>query len=289
MSDSPYIHNVTLENFQTDVIESSFKQPVLVDFWAPWCNPCQTLIPILTQLAEEYNGAFMLAKVNTDEQGELAAQAGVRSLPTVKLFVDGKSVNEFMGALPESEVRKFLSPYIRTESDQVLELAIDAFNEGRQQDALDMLNSALAKDPANARLKINIAKLLTNQNDLESASALVDSLSDEQKSEVEAEVKEIQAHIKLANKLKAMGDPNELRQRLKSNPDDLDAMLKMSDVLSAGGKYEDAIGLLLKIMQKDRNFNDDAGRKGLLEIFELLGSDNPLTRTYRRRMFTLLH
>ena len=289
MSDSPYIHNVTPENFQTDVIESSFKQPVLVDFWAPWCNPCQTLIPILSSLAEEYNGAFMLAKVNTDEQGELAAQAGVRSLPTVKLFVDGKIVNEFMGALPENEVRKFLSPYIRTESDQVLELAIDAFSEGRQQDALDMLNTALEKDPGNARLKINIAKLLANQNDLESASALIDSLSDEQKVEVEAEVKEIQAHIKLANKLKAMGDPNELKQRLKANPDDLDAMLKMSDVLSAGGKYEEAIGLLLKIMQKDRSFNDDAGRKGLIDIFELLGNDNPLTRTYRRRMFTLLH
>ena len=287
MSDSPYIHTITPENFQTDVIESSFKQPVLVDFWAPWCNPCQALIPILTRLAEEYKGAFMLAKVNTDEQGELAAQAGVRSLPTVKLFVDGKIVNEFMGALAEPEVRKFLAPYLRTESDQVLELAIEAFTEGRQQDALDMLNTALANDPANARLKIKIAKLLANQNDLESAGALLDSLTEEEKTG--EEVKEIQAHIKLANKMKTMGDPRELKQRIEANPDDLDAMLKMSDVLSATGKHEAALQLLLKVMQKDNNFNDGAARKGLLEIFELLGSSNPLVKTYRRKMFTQLH
>ena len=287
MSNSPYIRNVTAENFQTEVIESSSIQPVLVDFWAEWCNPCQTLIPVLTRMAEEYNGAFILAKVNTDEQGELAAQAGVRSLPTVKLFIDGKVVNEFMGALPEAEVKKFLDPYIQTESDLILEQAMQAYEAGKQQEALDILNTALANDPKNARLKISVAKLLANQNDLDSATALIDSLTEDEKNEPEA--KEIQAHIRLANKLKTMGDPNELKQRLESNPDDLDAMLKMSDFLTAAGNHEGAIQLLLKIMQKDRTFNDDAGRKGLIELFEMLGSDNPLVKTYRRKMFTLLH
>jgi len=287
MSNSPYIRNVTAENFKAEVIESSSIQPVLVDFWAEWCNPCQTLIPVLTRMAEEYNGAFILAKVNTDEQGELAAQAGVRSLPTVKLFIDGKVVNEFMGALPEAEVKKFLDPYIQTESDLILEQAMQAYEAGNQQEALDILNTALANDPKNARLKISVAKLLANQNDLDSATALIDSLTEDEKKEPEA--KEIQAHIKLANKLKTMGDPNELKQRLESNPDDLDAMLKMSDFLTAAGNHEGAIQLLLKIMQKDRTFNDDAGRKGLIELFELLGSDNLLVKTYRRKMFTLLH
>ena len=287
MSDSPFIHNVTAEDFQSLVIENSFKQPVLVDFWAEWCNPCQVLIPILSKLADEYQGKFILAKINSDEQGELAAQAGVRSLPTVKLFINGQAVNEFMGALPESEVRKFLDQYIQSESDKVLNDAIQAYNEGRQQDALEMLNQALASDPQNARLKINIARLVANQGDFDSATALIDTLNDDDKNQ--PEVKELLAQIKLSNQLKDAGDPKELEQRIEQNPDDLDALLKMSNYMTASGQYEAAMELLLKIMQKDRSFNDDAGRLGLLDIFDLLGGDNPLVKSYRRKMFTLLH
>jgi putative thioredoxin len=287
MSESPYIHNVSAEDFQSLVIENSFKQPVVVDFWAEWCNPCQVLIPILTKLAEEYKGAFVLAKVNSDEQGELAAQAGVRSLPTVKIFVDGQVVNEFMGALPEPEVRKFIDQYIQTESDQVLNDAMLAFQEGREQDALEMLNAALANDSKNAKLKINIAKLMTNQGDFESATALLDSLENDDKDQ--PEVKEIVTHIKLARQLKDAGDPAELEQRVKDNPDDLDAMLQLSNINMASGNYEVAMQMLMQIMQKDRKFKDDAGRQGLIDIFDMLGNDNALVKSYRRKMFTLLH
>ncbi len=287
MSDSPYIHNVTIENFESMVIQSSFKQPVLVDFWAEWCQPCQALIPVLHKLAEEYKGAFMLAKVNSDEQGPLAAQAGVKSLPTVKLFVNGQIVNEFMGALPEPEVRKFLDPYIQTESDHILNDAIQAYEEGNVQQALEMLNTALANDPQNSKLKINIAKLVANQSDFDSATALLDTLSAEDRDQ--PEVKKILRHIKLAHQLKDFGDPKEIEQRIIDNPDDLDAMFKMSSYMTAAENYEGAISLLLKIMQKDRGFKDDAGRKGLIELFDMLGNDNPLVQTYRRKMFTLLH
>ncbi len=287
MSESPYIHHVTAQDFNTLVVENSFKQPVLVDFWAEWCQPCQALIPVLTKLAEEYKGAFILAKVNSDEQGELAAHAGVRSLPTVKLFIDGQIADEFMGALPESEVRKFLDKYIQSESDAIMSEAVQAYHEGRKQDALDMMNKALAEEPQNAKLKINIAKMVANDGDYESASALIDTLSDEDKDQ--AEVREMMAQIKLAVKLKDAGDPAEIEQRLNDNPEDLDAMLQMSNYLTAAGQFEEAIKLLLDIMTKDRNFNDDAGRKGLLEVFDILGSENPLVKTYRRRMFTLLH
>ena len=287
MSDSPYVHNVTAEDFQSLVIENSFKQPVLVDFWADWCNPCQVLIPILTKLADEYNGAFILAKVNSDEQGELAAQAGVRSLPTVKMFVDGQIVDEFMGALPEPEVRKFLDQHIQSESDMVLNDAMLAYQEGRPQDALDMLNTALADDPQNPRLKINIAKLVAQQGDLVSASALIDTLSDEEKQL--AETKELIAQLKLARQLEEAGDPAEIEQKLKTDPDDLDALYQMSNIQTASGNYEAAIQMLMKIMQKDRTFKDDAGRKGLIDLFDMLGNENPLVQTYRRKMFTLLH
>ena len=287
MSDSPFIHNVTAEDFQSLVIDNSFKQPVLVDFWADWCNPCQMLMPVLAKLAEEYNGAFVLAKVNSDEQGELAAQAGVRSLPTVKLFVNGQIVDEFMGALPESEVRNFLDRHVQSEAASVVNDAMIAYAEGREQDALEMLNNALANDPQNATLKINIAKLVANQGDYDSATALIDTLSPDEKDQ--PEVKELTTQIKLAAQLKDAGDPAELEQKLKDNPNDLDAMFKLSNVHIASGNYETAIEMLLAIMQKDRSFNDDAGRKGLIDIFDLLGNQNPLVQKYRRKMFTLLH
>jgi len=287
MSDSPYIHNVTFEDFQALVIENSFKQPVLVDFWADWCQPCQALMPILSKLADEYNGAFVLAKVNSDEQGELAAQAGVRSLPTVKLFIDGQIVNEFMGALPEGQVRDFLAPYITTQSDVALQEALAAYQQGQPQQALEIMNKALAEDPQNASLKINIAKLVANEGDYESASALMETLSDEQKEQPEA--RELIAQIKLAGQLKDLGDPAELEQRIEQDANDLQARLEMAQYLAASGQHEAALQLLLEVMQKDASFNDGAARKALLGIFDLLGSDNPLVKTYRRRMMTLLH
>jgi putative thioredoxin len=287
MSDSPYIHNVTFEDFQALVIENSFKQPVLVDFWADWCQPCQALMPILSKLADEYNGAFVLAKVNSDEQGELAAQAGVRSLPTVKLFIDGQIVNEFMGALPEGQVRDFLAPYITTQSDVALQEALAAYQQGQPQQALEIMNKALAEDPQNASLKINIAKLVANEGDYESASALMETLSDEQKEQPEA--RELIAQIKLAGQLKDLGDPAELEQRIEQDANDLEARLEMAQYLAASGQHEAALQLLLEVMQKDASFNDGAARKALLGIFDLLGSDNPLVKTYRRRMMTLLH
>jgi len=288
MSDSPYIHdNVTAENFHDLVIENSFKQPVLVDFWAAWCNPCQMLMPVLAKLADEYKGAFILAKVNSDEQGELAAQAGVRSLPSVKLIINGQIVDEFMGALPESEVRKFLDKHIESESDKILQTAMIAYSEGRQEEALGMLNAALADDPQNAELKINVAKLVANQGDNDSAQALLDSLSMTDK-ELPA-AKELAAQLRLASQIKDAGDPAELEQRLQQNPDDLDALYKLSNIYIATSNHEAAFESLLRIMQKDRSFNDDAGRKGLLDLFDILGADNPLVSKYRRKMFTLLH
>ncbi|MDJ0832936.1 MAG: co-chaperone YbbN [Gammaproteobacteria bacterium] len=287
MSDSPYILNVTAEDFQTSVIDNSFKQPVLLDFWADWCNPCQALIPVLTKLAEEYNGAFVLAKINSDEQGELAAQAGVRSLPTVKLVINGQIVNEFMGALPESEVRKFLEPYITTEADTILDEAMQAYEQGKEQDALDMLNQALANDPQNAKLKINIAKLVANQGDHDSATALLDTLSDEQAQE--PEVKELKAQLKLVNQLKEAGDPNELKQRIEKDPDDLEALLQLSKFMTASGDYQEAMELLIKIMIKDRAFEGGAARQGLIDIFDMLGHENELVKKYRRKMFSMLH
>lgn len=157
MSESPYIHNVGMQNFQQLVLEKSMAKPVLVDFWADWCQPCQTIMPMLTKLAEEYGGKFELAKVNADAEQELAAHFGIKSLPTMKLFYQGQLVDERMGALPESEIRAMLDKHIVSETDQLMQAAMSAYQQGQTEAALEMLNQALAKDPDNAELKVTIA------------------------------------------------------------------------------------------------------------------------------------
>ena len=172
MSESPYIHNVSMQNFQQLVLETSMQKPVLVDFWADWCQPCQTIMPMLAKLADEYAGKFELAKVNADEQQELAAHFGIKSLPTMKLFFQGQIVDERMGAVPESEIRAMLDKHIVSESDQFMQAAMQAYQQGQTEQALELLNHALAKDPDNAQLKVTIAQMVYAQGDSDSACSV---------------------------------------------------------------------------------------------------------------------
>lgn len=219
MADSPHIIEVTRDNYP-QVMQASFETPVLMDFWASWCQPCQVLMPILAKLAEDYQGKFLLAKVNTEENQEIAAQFGIRSIPTVKLFRDGQPVDEFMGALPEQAVREFLDKHIPDEEKAAEEKARKMqFFEEQLADAPDMpeLEARLARD----------------------------------------------------------AEDHEARHRL--------ALRRVLD-----DDYDTAVKLLLQLMRQDRAYGDDAGRKGLLKIFDLLG-DDPRVGQYRRQMANLLH
>jgi len=287
MGESPYIHNVSMQNFQNLVLENSINKPVLVDFWADWCQPCQTIMPMLAKLAEEYAGKFELAKVNADDEQELAAHFGIKSLPTMKLFFKGQLVDERMGVVPESDIRQMLDKHIVSESDQFMQAAQMAYQQGQVEQALEMLNQALAKDPDNAELKITIAQMLQAQGDSESAIALLDSLDDEG-NKLESAIK-LRAEINLAAQLADLPELSEIEQRLSQNPADLEALSQKSRHLIARGDYDDAMECLLTIMRKDRSFEDDAGRTGLLEIFDLLGGEHPSVQKYRRKLFTLLH
>ncbi len=180
MSESPYIHSVNAKDFQSVVIDGSFKQPVLVDFWADWCEPCKTVMPVLAKLVDEYAGKFILAKVDTEKEQELAAHFGIKSLPTMKLIVNGQIVAERSGALPEGEIREFIKPFITSESDKIMLAAMTAHEENRFADALELMNQALAKDPSNSDLKINIARVIFTQDDKVGSLALLDSLSDDE-------------------------------------------------------------------------------------------------------------
>jgi len=287
MSESPYIHNVGMQNFQAMVLENSMNQPVLVDFWADWCQPCKTLMPILAKLADEYAGKFILAKVNSDEEKELAAHFGIKSLPTMKLFVQGQMVDERMGVIPESEIRAFVDKHITSEADELMAAAMTAHDEGRTGEALQIMNQALAGDPENADLKIQIAELVHSQGDIDSSLALLDTLNEED-SQKEGAVK-LRAQINMAAQVAGLPDLNDIEQRLAQNPQDLEALQQKSHHLSAQGDYENAMECLLTIMRVDRSFDEDAGRKGLLSIFDMLGGEHPSVQKYRRKLFTLLH
>lgn len=287
MSESAYIHNVGAQDFQALVIENSYKQPVLVDFWADWCEPCKSLAPVLAKLAEEYKGKFILAKVDTEKEQELAAHFGIKSLPTMKVIFNGQIAGERVGAVPEAEIRALIDPLIVTEADKIMDAAMAAQDEGRTQDALDLMNQALANDPANLELKINIAKLVMHQGDMKSASALLDSLNEEESKNEEA-VK-LRAKINMASQLEGLPSMEQIEQRLADNPKDLEALLDKSHHLSASGLYAEAMEILIQIMIIDRQFQDDAGRKGLLALFDMLGGEHTDVQKYRRKLFTLLH
>jgi putative thioredoxin len=287
MSESPYIHNVDMQNFQNLVLEKSIDKPVLVDFWADWCQPCQTIMPMLAKLAEEYAGKFELAKVNAEEEQELAAHFGIKSLPTMKLFYQGKIVDERLGAVPESDIRAMLDKHIVSESDQFMQSAMMAYEQGQAEQALEMLNHALAKDPDNADLKVTIAQMVHAEGDTVSATALLDSL-DSEGSKLDAAIK-LRAEIKLAEQLAGLPEFEDIEQRLVQDPLDLEALLFKSRHLTARGDYDNAMACLLTIVRTDRGFEEDIGRISLLELFDLLGGEHPSVQAYRRKLFTLLH
>jgi len=192
-----------------------------------------------------------------------------------------------MGAVPESDVRAMIDKHIVSESDQLVQAALMAYQQGHTAQALEVLNNALAEDPDNAELKVTIAQMVYGEGDSESAVALLDSL-DSEGSNLDAAIK-LRAEIKLADQLADLPDLGEIEQRLAQNPTDLDALLQKSRHLTAQGDYDNAMECLLTIMRTDRSFEDDAGRTSLLELFDLLGGEHPSVQKYRRKLFTLLH
>ncbi|KXX65783.1 thioredoxin [Marichromatium gracile] len=287
MTDSPHVVTVTAENFQSVVIEGSYERPVLVDFWADWCAPCRMLMPLLTGLAERYDGRFLLAKVNTEEEQALAAQFGVRSLPTVRLYKDGQPVDEFMGALPEGEIREFLDRHIPRASSGLLDQARASIAEGALEQAAAQLEQARAEDPENNRIALLEVELRAARAGVTEAEAAIDRLPIELAND--PEVNALRGRLRFAAALVDAADEATLRARLEADATDSEARYQLAARAVSQGDHATALELLLELMKRDRGYGEDAGRKGMLAVFDLLGGDGDLVARYRAKMMTALY
>src|SRR5512143_2388943 len=229
---SEHALDVGLADFNQNVLEASKQRPVVVDFWAPWCGPCKSLKPILEKLAAEYGGKFLLAKINSDENQELAARYAVRGIPSVKAFVNGEVVDEFSGALPEGEVRAFLDRIIPSPADDLRQQAATVRASGDLAGALGLLAEASKLDPANAGVRLDAAEIMFDLNETDEAERLLGSVPDD----ADPRVAQLKARLQFAGA--AGADEAGLRARVAANENDLDARLALANLLIAAGQYE---------------------------------------------------
>jgi putative thioredoxin len=287
MGDSPYIFDATAENFQQQVLAASMERPVMVDFWAEWCSPCKILMPVLAKLVEEYQGKFLLAKVNTEQQQPLAGHFQIRSIPTVKLFFQGEEVDEFMGALPEAEIRAFLDKVIPRESDGLLKQAEALLLQGDSAGAGKLLQQASDKDPDNPGVRLAYARYLATLGQLEEAENILKTLPADEREK--PEVLSMLARIQFDRAAADSPPIDALEERLKQNPADSEALHLLASHKIMENDHEAALELLLTLLQKDQGYKDNIAQKQMLKIFEMLGGQGELVKHYRKRMFNFLH
>jgi putative thioredoxin len=280
-----HVFDVTQEAFETQVLQASTTTPVLVDFWAEWCEPCKTLGPMLEKLAAEYNGAFRLGKVDVEAQQELAGMFGIRSIPTVMLVKDGQVLDGFAGALPESQLREFLSRHVQPlEAAPEADAVDDAEPESPEQ-AIARLQQAIAAEPEKSELKLELALALMRNGQADAAEAELTALP--ANLAIDARALRLRSQLDLARALEGAPSQAELRQRIAADASDWAA----HDLLGVRLLLEDdpAAGLdeFLLILKGDREWNENQAKKRLLAAFATL-DDAELVGRYRRKMASML-
>ena len=288
MAEENHIITVDETNFEQAVLVASQTTPVLVDFWADWCAPCRSLTPVLTKLAAEYGGSFILAKVNSDENQRLAMQLGIRSLPTVLLFVKGQIVDGFVGAQPESAVRGLLDQHVKPAevSDAEPEAPPVALTAGDRAEAIAELRVQLERTPEDEPALIMLARLLIEEGEPEEAEQFLQRLPADK--QMGAEATELGAMIRLSRIGGAAPDEALLRERLATNSRDSEAAHLLGVSLALAGRHEEALETLLALVRRDRAYGDDAARKAMVDIFTLLGG-GPVVKDFRSRLYSALN
>ncbi|MCH4543713.1 thioredoxin [Ochrobactrum sp. POC9] len=285
------VKDTTTASFQADVITESRNQPVLVDFWAPWCGPCKQLTPIIEKAVRDAGGAVKLVKMNIDDHPAIAGQLGIQSIPAVIAFVNGQPVDGFMGAVPESKVKEFIAKIGGpSDAEAALAEAITAANElveaGDFVQASEIFSSILHAVPDNVDAIVGLATCLLESGDAEKARELLAQLpADKQNAPA---VRALEARLALADQVKLIGDPIALEKRIQADPKDYQARFDLAQVRNAQGRREDAANELLFIMKSDREWNEDGARRQLLQFFEAWGNADPATLGARRKLSSLL-
>src|ERR1700757_2586298 len=290
---SDLIKETTTQTFMKDVIEESKRQPVLIDFWAPWCGPCRQLTPLLEKAVRAANGKLKLVKMNIDEHPAIPGQMGIQSIPAVIAFVNGQPADGFMGAVPESQVNAFIEKLTKgvpaagePNIAEILKEAETVLAEGDAATAAQIYAEALALDATNIAALAGLAKCYVTTGAVDQAKQTLAMVPESKRND--PAVKAVQAAIDLAEQAKSLGPLTELEQKVAANPLDHQARFDLATALNASGKRSEATGQLLEIVRRDRKWNDDGARKQLVQFFEAWGGADEATVEGRKRLSTIL-
>lgn len=280
-----YVINVTDQTFAADVLKRSERVPVVVDFWAEWCGPCRMLGPVLEKLAQEFQGKFILAKVDVDHNPQVAQQYRVQGIPAVKAFINGQLFKEFTGALPEPQVRKFLESLLPSEADLLARQGYEWEVNDQPAMAEELYKAALAKEADLYPAKVSLGRVLLNQGKINEGLAILESIP-----EGIQERKAADALIASAQFGRYAAGQNEadLRAKIEADPKDLASRYALANLLAAEGRLSEALEAFLEVVRRNRQYEDGGARKAMLAIFTLLGEDDPVTHQFRRQLANAL-
>jgi len=287
-----HVKDVNEETFMDDVIEASKSSPIVVDFWAPWCGTCKTLGPALEAEVKATNGKIKMVKIDIDQNQNLASQMRIQSIPAVFAFVDGQPIDGFMGAKAPSELKSFIDKLLEKVTDddgdlsEAIAVANEMLNAKEFNDAAETFEAILGEDPESALAFVGLFNARMGAKKINDAKTMLEEIPDALKNK--AEILALQAQIDLSNQAEGVGEINDLRSTLTNDKNNHQARFDLALALFTKGETSEAIQELLTIFRVDQEWNDDAARQQLFKIFDILGSENPITLSGRRQLASML-